>query len=414
MRYYASIDLVTNPQDWQPPTTPGPARPRYGEYVPRGVPLGTAAGASDRSTTGGVGDPLFSVGPPEWTPPPKPGLIPLRPLGFGTLLGAPFQVLRRNPKATFGSALLVQAAVTLVSLVVVGLVTVLALNRVASAPIDERDAIEAGANLTMVLSAVVPVALSVIAAALLQGVIVVEVARATLGEKLRLAALWRAAGRRLWTLVLWTVLLGLALLLAIALVAGVVVALVLLGQVWLPLAVIVGIFGVLAILGAWSWVYTRTSLVPSLIVLERLTIGDAVRRSWFLTTGYFWRTLGVQLLVAVIVNLVAQVVTTPLSILFGMAVVLVDPNGAFDAYIPSWILFVLIMFVSLVLGAVAAVVQSAATVLIYLDLRMRKEGLDLDLQHFVESAQAGRNDLPDPYLHATLPGANTAPGSPGA
>ena len=132
-------------------------------------------------------------GPPggaaAWTPPPKPGLIPLRPLAFGTLLFAPFTVLRRNPKATFGSALLVQAAVALLTFLVVGAVTFWAVGRIESAPIDEQGAVEAGSMVTIVLSALVPIALSVIASALLQGVIVTEVARGTLGEKLRLPKL---------------------------------------------------------------------------------------------------------------------------------------------------------------------------------------------------------------------------------
>ena len=375
---------MTDPRNWQPPVGAQPegAAPRYGEYVPTGAPNG-------------------------WAPPPKPGLIPLRPLGFGTLLWAPFQVLKRNPKATFGSALLVQAGITLVTLVSVGLVTFFALGRVADAPIDEQDTVRAGATLTIVLSALVPVALSIIASALLQGVIVLEAARATLGEKLRLGALWRGAGRRLWPLVLWAVVLGGALLLAIAVVGGLVVLLTVLGGPWQVVGIVVGVVGGLALVAASVWVFTRTSLVPSLIVLERLSIRRSVRRSWSLTTGYFWRTLGVEFLVAAIVNIMAQIVTTPLSILFGVAVSLVDPNGAFEAYIPSIVLYVLILFVALVLGAVAAVVQSATTALIYIDLRMRKEGLDLELQRFVESAaahragpnaQPGSNPVPDPYL----------------
>jgi hypothetical protein len=389
---------VTDHQNWEPPTgapgggsTPGQpgqpagAAPRYGEYVPMGAPN-------------------------HWAPPPKPGLIPLRPLSFGTLLWAPFQVLKRNPKATFGSALLVQAGITLVTLVVVGLVTFFALSRVANAPADEQDTVMAGATLTIVLSALVPVALSIIASALLQGIIVLEVARATLGEKLRLGALWRGAGRRLWPLALWAVALGAALLVAIGIIGGLVVLLVLIGGAWQVLGIVIGVLGGLALVAASVWVFTRTSLVPSLIVLERLGIPQAVRRSWSLTTGYFWRTLGVEFLVAAIVNIVAQIVTTPLSILFGVAVNLVDPNGAVEAYIPSIVLYVLILFVALVLGAVAAVVQSATTALIYIDLRMRKEGLDLDLQRFVEAASSAASNpaasnrqdasipVPDPYL----------------
>jgi hypothetical protein len=55
------------------------------------------------------------------------------------------------------------------------------------------------------------------------------------------------------------------------------------------------------------------------------------------------------------------------------------------------------------------VVQSATTALIYLDLRMRKEGLDLRLQRFVEDRAAGRAEASDPYV---LPDGVAAPGSP--
>jgi hypothetical protein len=383
---------VTDPQNWQSPTPSSsanpagqvPGAPRFGEYA---------------APTGGFVPPQPGL-PQGWAPPPKPGLIPLRPLGFGALLAAPFQVLKRNPKATFGSALLVQAGSLIVSLLVIGLVTYFAVSRIESAPVAERDAVSAGATLTIVLSAILPIALSVIASALLQGVIVLEVARATLGEKPRLQTLWRTAGRRLWTLVLWTLVLSAALLVAVGLIAGIVAVFVLLGGTWIVLAVVIGIFGGLGLVALGIWLFTRTSLVPSLIVLERQSIRQAVRRSWSLTTGYFWRTFGVQFLVAAIVNVITQVVVTPLSFLFSISVSLVDPNAALDSFIPSAILYVAVLLVSLVLGAVAAVIQSATTALIYIDLRMRKEGLDLELQRFVEAASSGQSapPLPDPYL----------------
>ncbi|WP_235313120.1 hypothetical protein, partial [Staphylococcus aureus] len=49
--------------------------------------------------------------------PPKPGIIPLRPLGLGEILDGAFQACRRNPLCTFGTAILFQ--------VIVGVVTVL-------------------------------------------------------------------------------------------------------------------------------------------------------------------------------------------------------------------------------------------------------------------------------------------------
>src|SRR5690349_10124134 len=35
-----------------------------------------------------------------WTPPPKRGLVPLRPIPFGTVLGTPFRLQRRAPRTT--------------------------------------------------------------------------------------------------------------------------------------------------------------------------------------------------------------------------------------------------------------------------------------------------------------------------
>ncbi len=380
---------MSDPQNWQPPADDRPAVPAYGEYHPSGY------------------QPQHSPSQPAsqgWAPPPKPGLIPLRPLGFGTLLWAPFQVLRRNPKPTFGSALLVQGVVTLISLVVVGAVGFVVMGRITSATVEEREAIEAGAILTIILAALVPAVLSLVASALLQGVIVTEVARATLGEKLRLGPLWRAVKPRLWTLVLWTLLLVAVGLVAAALITGLVVLFVVMGQEWVPLAVAVGVIGGLAFIAGAVWVGTKVSLVPSVIVLEELPIRRAVSRSWMLTNGYFWRTFGVQFLVAAIVNIVTQIVTTPISLIFGVAVSVIDPNAALNAVIPSIILYGLLILITLVMAAVASVVQSATGALIYIDLRMRKEGLDLELARFVESSASARGATDDPYQAAGHPG----------
>jgi hypothetical protein len=400
---------VTDP-NWHPPTNDSGV-PRYGEYAREGTPGGAAATPPSPPPTGGT---WASAPPPAWTPPPKPGLIPLRPLGFGTLLGAPFQVLRRNPKATFGSALLVQGLTLLVTLVVVGAVTFFAFSRVESAPVDEQDAVEAGAILTVVLSALVPMALAIVASALLQGVIVTEVARATLGEKLRMTALWRQVGRRVWPLVGWTLLLTAALLIGVLLVGGLVFVCAILGGGWVALAVMIGVFGGLGLIVLAAWLSTKTAVVPSLIVLERLSIRQSIRRSWSLTGGFFWRTLGVLWLIALIVNVVAQIVATPLSLLFSVVISLIDPNASFEAYIPAGILYILTILISLVFGAVAAVVQSAAVALVYIDLRMRKEGLDLELQRFVEAVPG--SGVPDPYLRrgAVAGPAHPDPGSPWA
>lgn len=387
---------MTDQTPWQSPSGSPPAR----EPFPAG---GSAAdGSAPASGAPGAARPGAA---PGWTPPPKPGLIPLRPLTLGTMLAAAFQVLRRNPRPMFGFALLVMAGVTLISLAVVGLVTFFAVTRVTTATGTDLDAITAGSIAAIGLSALVPVVLSLCAGALLQGIVVLEVARGTVGEKLRLGGLWRAAKGRIGALIGWTLLVTVVVVLALG-IAGVLIGLIiafggtagLVAGILLAIAVVAGA----AVLG--FWLGTRLCLVPSVLMLERLPLRAALSRSWSLTRGYFWRTLGIQLLVSVIVQVVTTIISTPLQILLGFGSALVNPNGDETGVIVTVVvLYLITIVVAVVFGAIAAIVQAATTSLIYIDIRMRKEGLDLELTRFVEARQAGDSSVPDPYLVASGP-----------
>ncbi len=78
-----------------------------------------------------AGPPPPGAGPPHpgaapgWTPPTgmlgaahKPGAMPLRPLGLGDIYDAAFRIIRFNPKATVGSAVLVAAVAMALPLLV--------------------------------------------------------------------------------------------------------------------------------------------------------------------------------------------------------------------------------------------------------------------------------------------------------
>ncbi|HEY0247570.1 MAG TPA: hypothetical protein VGC45_04830 [Gryllotalpicola sp.] len=349
---------------------------------------------------------------PGWTPPPKPGLIPLRPLTFGQLLSTPFQVMRRNIGALFGPAVLIQAITLLATLAIVGAAAGLFAYRVDRATDAGRSAIEAGGVATVILAGLVAVAIGVIGSGFLQGVVVIEVANGTLGHRPRAGQLWRATRGRRWALAGYVALLAAALLLALAVLAGIVAALIVpgLGQsgggraTLVTLGVVVGVIGGLgfAVLAAWLW--TRTSLTAAAIVLERLGVRQGIARSWALTRRGFWRAFGAQALVIGICYVASEIISTPVSLVFSFGMQLAFPTGTPTASDLSDARGVglaaasygVLLLLSLVIGSVTGVIEAATPVLVYIDQRMRREGLDLTLTRYAEDVQAGR-PVGDPF-----------------
>jgi hypothetical protein len=382
---------VSDDLHWMPPAANSGGGTPDGAFVPPGAP------APERHPYGpSVQTPALAG---SWTPPPKPGLIPLRPLTLGVILTASFQVLRRNPRPTFGFALGIQSIIMLLTLVAVGVVTAAAVSRVSTSSLEDSAEIEAGALVMILLSALIPAAFSMVAVALVQGILMLEIQRATLGEKLTLRRLWGRARGRLGALIGWMLLLTAALAAGIAVLVLIIVVLATLGAVGVALAVVAGIFGGLGLLAAAAWLGTKLSLVPSVLMGERLTLRQSVSRSWSLVDGYFWRTFGIQLLVSAMLGLAMQLVSVPLQLIAPLTVFLIDPNGTGGpvTVVVSVAVLLLSIVILLVTSSIATVVQSATTGLIYIDLRMRKEGLDLELARFVEQSGVGQNP-PDPYL----------------
>jgi len=382
---------VNDSPQWQSPGAAGGQQPGSPDGVQPPPPF------DPRAPFAAGGAPLPPAG---WTPPPKPGLIPLRPLDLGTILGAAFKTMRYNPRPTFGTALLIQGIVYVFAMVVVGLVAFASLSRIDSASSQDEAQIMAGSYGAIALSAIVPVLLSIAASALLQGIIVLAVMRATLGEKPRLRRLLGMARGRIWALIGWTGVVILAVIVALAVIVGLIALLALTNSVaGIIGGVLIGLFGGIGFAVCWAWLSTKLSLVPSVLMAERTSIRGAMRRSWALTNRSFWRTFGIQLLVAAIVGIATQVITTPISFVAGMLIGLVDPNrqNPGTAIGGAIAVYGVLVIVTIVFGAITAVIQSATTALIYVDLRMRKEGLDLDLARFVEARQSGASGLVDPF-----------------
>ncbi|UKF31119.1 hypothetical protein [Clavibacter phaseoli] len=406
---------MTDDQSWQAPGgapsglggSPDPDRADAGSAVPPAQPYAAPPAPATPPPPGSPPPPGWGAAP-GWTPPPRPGLLPLRPLGLGAILAGSFQTLRRNPGATAGSALLIQGLVGVVTLLIVGGVTGFVVTRVLSAREADQGPLIAGGVAAVVIAGIVTIVLSIVASAFLQGVVASEVARGTLGERLRMRALWRLARPRIMPLVLWSLSLTAAWTLVFGVLVGIVALLVLAGGAGIVAGILVGVLGVMGLVVVSAWVSTRLALVPSAIVIERLRPLAAARRSWSLTIGSFWRVLGILLLTAVIVSTAANVVTVPLTLLTSILQTVLFPNGeldfqTFDASVVFYLgAQLLSVVVSVVVGSIGAVVTSANAAILYIDLRMRREGLDLELARFAEERAAGAAsatgpDARDPY-----------------
>ncbi|HEV7950311.1 MAG TPA: hypothetical protein VGP24_11150 [Glaciihabitans sp.] len=336
---------------------------------------------------------------------------------LGTILAGSFQVMRRNPRPTFGISLVLNGIVAVVSLLAVGAVYFLSFDRLGSATSEDFDTILAGSTGVTVLSAVVTAALSLIASAILQGIISLEVARATVGEKLRLSQLWASARGRVGALIGWSLLAGFAVFVVVFVVITLIVLLVVgLGDAGILAAVLLGLVSIFGGIVLAAWFATRLALVPSVLLIERAKLFPAIRRSWKLSVGYFWRTFGILLLVWVIVTTAAQIVLVPVSFVMGIISALTNPNADPTVIDDTFFITLAVTTVfSALVGAVTAIITSASASLIYIDLRMRKEGLDLALTRFVEARQMGDTSVADPYLvtTTTAPTTPTTPTQPG-
>ena len=412
--------------DWQAPggaavPTPAPDASGTPRFDPAAFPPPTAAAPPSAALPPSAPvPPSYGMAPGPgaplgWTPPPKPGLLPLHPLGFGTMLWAPFAVLRRNPAATFGTGLVVQLVSAITTIAVIAPFMYFVVTRVESADTAaDADALMSGAVGGFLLLMLVPMLLSLVASAFLQGVMVVEVASGTLGERLRFGALWKGAAKRIWPLLGWTAMVAGAITVVFAVFVLAIVLAALTGPVALVATIVVGLVAGLGLLVLAAWLGTKLSLVPSIIVLEGVGIGASMRRSWRLTTGYFWRTFGTLLLVGVILYMASQIVVQPVSLIGTILAAIIDPTGTGAAIAITVVTLVVTLVLSLLIGAITAVVQAALVAVIYIDLRMRTEALDLELVRHIEQRNAGMQ-VTDPYrapAATATPAATSAPAWP--
>ncbi|MHA7269924.1 DUF7847 domain-containing protein [Arthrobacter sp. HLT1-20] len=348
--------------------------------------------------------------------PPKPGVIPLRPLGVGEILDGAFQAARRNGKAMFGSALIFQLVTVAVTLAVMFLALgqFMTLFTDSNFTFDETNPPEfeamAGPLITFSISILLTAFLSTMIQMVLQGAMVIPVIRAVLNRKTSFGQMWRLAKPRIGSLVLLALVYAAAVLLAILLYTAIAVALVMAFGANSPGAA-VG-FSVLAILpfvAVGVWIGTKMLLAPAAIVVESVGFLQGIKRSWVLTNGNWWRTFGTSLLAGVIAAVIGGVITTPVSLITSMVMPLMTMDPTPDQLLTQTLIAQAISgFIGALVGAVTLAFQTGVMALIYVDLRMRRDGFDITLLKESESAKDD-GGIPGATLASALGGGQHLP-----
>jgi hypothetical protein len=263
--------------------------------------------------------------PPEGTP-PGPGS--LRPRTLGEILSAAFQIYKDNA----------QALIIIVAIVVVPLSFISALISHAVAGSTTTTTRTSGnfsytvttsshSLLTVIIGVIVVAAIGLIISALLQAAMFRGAAEATIGDPVDVESSYRFGFRRIGGVI------------GVGLLVGLIVA------VGLILLIVPGII---------FWVFFSVS-IPVLII-ENRGVTQSMGRSWNLVSGHFWHVFGV----IIVTYLIAAVVSGILGAIGG------------NNWIIRWIL-------SAIGQIITTPFTALATVLLYLDLRARKEALTTDV-----------------------------------
>lgn len=365
-----------------PYAAPSPGQAGYAPSPYGQPPYGRAPDGSGYPTSPYGGSPYG-----QWVPPaPKPGIIPLRPLSVGEILDGAFTAIRRNPLAILGFAAIVMTVYGIAS---TG--TSLALNHLVTgvaAPAAGQPL--TSANTAYIVKVELPeLAVSFIiqflATTLLTGMLASVLGHSVLGRQIGMPEAWQLTRARLgalfgatmlsWLIVFGTVIGG-SLLSVLAWAVLSAAHLAPLGVLLMVLAIPTSVvFGVIF--------FVRLAASPGAVMLERQAPVASLRRSWRLVRKSSWRVFGILLLAELIVVVAAAVLAVPFSVIG----TLVGGHGSGSLFIvgadsrSTPIVAAIVAGIgTIVAGTITRPVLAGAQVLLYVDLRMRREGLDIALQ----------------------------------
>jgi hypothetical protein len=305
-------------------------------------------------------------------------VIPLRPLGVGEILDGAVSTMRGHWRTVLGISLAVAVVTQVAVILLQGFVlddsaSTEALND-PSATLDELTRAMGDTLLSSGLVLLVTLLGTIVATALLTSV----TSRAVIGKPVTTGEAWRDARPQLAKLF------GLTLLLPL-------IAVAVLGAGAAPGLLVVAAGpneagAALAVLGAFAagfvalWLMIRFSLASPALMLEKQGVVKSMRRSAKLVRGSWWRVFGIQLLATLIANIVASIIVIPFAVLAAAL-----SGDGFAGFLDSsggdlgWT-FLIVSGIGSVIGSMITFpITAGVTVLLYIDRRIRREALDLDL-----------------------------------
>jgi hypothetical protein len=191
--------------------------------------------------------------------------------------------------------------------------------------------------------------LALIGTSLMTGALAWAVAQRHLGRPVTVGRAYRAVFRR------WKSLLGATLL-----ILGVYLLLIIIG--------IVPCVGWIFFLPMILFCYACLRFAPQAVMLEERRAGESLRRSWYLVKPLFWRVFGMLFLLW----LLGIIITAGPSLLVNYGLVALQPSYLVQLLIST--------VLSTLLGLLYTPIRLTGETLIYYDLRVRQEGLDLELE----------------------------------
>jgi hypothetical protein len=152
--------------------------------------------------------------------------------------------------------------------------------------------------------------------------------------------------------------------------------------------------GQIAGIPALAFTYVCLQFVPQAVMLEEQRAAESLRRSWYLTKPYFWRVLGIVALLWLFSMLIAAGPSYLVSL------------GSAALPVSYVVRTLIVTAIGAVLGLLYIPIRLAGETLVYYDLRVRAEGLDLEMEldaltedlEPVEPALSAATGAAEPFL----------------